>query len=135
MFDSVRYRMLAFSRLLQNRRKYVSHLSAVGISVDIFSGEQKVVSAAVGYDAPILIDLDTSKWMLSDWLERLIAEGISTQAVFFTEVKQSEMIEHFDNSEDTTAARVDFFCASEEALSRRSSKEFLRILDLFNSVV
>lgn len=105
------------------------------MSVDIFSDKQKIVAAAVGSETPVLIDLDTSEWTLSVWLETLMAEGVSIRVVFFTETKQSEMIERLESTVETMAAHIDFFCTSQDALLLGSSKELQRILELFNTAV
>lgn len=135
MFDSVRRSMLIFSRLLQNRRKYVSHLSAVGISVDIYADEHKTVRAAAQSEAPILVDLDSSEWALNDWLESLLAENVPMQAVFFTDAEQSDMIENCDNAARVPDSNVTYYCTNEDAVFHNAGYELLRILELLNAVV
>lgn len=135
MFDSVRRSMLVFSRLLPNRRKYVSHLSAIGISVDIYADEGETVRAAAQSEAPILVDLDSSEWALNDWLESLLAEDVPMQAVFFTDAEQSDMIENCDNAARVSDGNVTYYCTNEDAVFHNAGHELLRILELLNAVV
>lgn len=134
MLERTQRSVLVFSRLLQNRRKYLSYLSALGMSVDLHTDENGTVHAAHATNHLVMVDLKTSEWEISTWLEHLRSGSQHTEAIFVTNDEQSDAVETFTESDNDAGGQVAYYCTSENILFHNSGGEIIKILELFASV-
>lgn len=135
MLEKAQRSILVFSRLLRKRRRYLSYLSALGISVDLHTEEVATVHAVDKTNNLVMIDLETSEWAMSMWLEELQANSERTEAIFVTNDEQTEMVQTFARPNKESDSQVAYYCADEETLFQNSGIEIVRVLELFASVV
>lgn len=131
MLETTRHSVLVFSGLLHNRRRFLSHLSMVGINVDLCQEEESTIATAHETGKMILVDLGTSKWEQFKWLSELQTKTYFSEVLFVTSDEQSDEIQVFGtlNSEDT--GQVAYYCFNEEMLFQNNGIKLLRVFELF----
>lgn len=135
MLEREQRNLLVFSGLLQNRRKYLSHLSAIGISVDLHAEEPTAIHAAQQTNDLVMVDLETSRWEMAAWLESLKTDNTCTEAIFVTQNDETDTIQTFADQGNESGGCVAYYCAQEKTLFQNSGGEIQRIIELFASVV
>lgn len=134
MLERTQRNILVFSRLLQNRRKFLSHLSALGMSVDLHPNEDETVYAAHATNHLVMVDLENSEWGITTWLKNLRSTDRHTEAIFLTSDYESQTTEKFMGPDEEGCRRVMYYCVKEKNLFQNSSAELHRILERFASV-